>query len=141
VARRGTTRAEGFEERIASIVEATSSRYGELGERAGGLNPNAPLADDFKAQMRPVAVGDRRAADEIEALTPPRTAAELVQQLETALRARAGAFAQAAGATTVTLQRLEEEGSITEAGEQINRVLQQLRDAELLPEEQPHDEG
>jgi hypothetical protein len=131
---------EGFEERLASIVEATSSRYGELGERAGGLNPNAPLADDFKAQMRAVAVGDRRAADEIEALTPPEAAAELVQQLETALRARAGSLEQAAGPTTITLQRLEEEGSITEAGEQINRVLQQIRDAGFFPEEQPHDE-
>jgi hypothetical protein len=132
---------EGFEERLASIVEVTSSRYGELGERADGLNPNAPLTDDFKTQMRAVAVGDLRAADEIAALTPPQTAAELVQQLETALRARARAFEQAAGPTTITLQRLEEEGSIAEAGEQIDRVLQQLRDAGFFPEEQPHDEG
>jgi hypothetical protein len=53
---------EGFKERLASIVEAASSRYGELGERAGSVNPNASLTDDFKAQMRAVAGGDRRAA-------------------------------------------------------------------------------
>ena len=63
-------REEGFKELLANIVETASSRYGELGERAGSVNPNAPLADDFKAQMRAVAVSDRRAADQIEALTP-----------------------------------------------------------------------
>jgi hypothetical protein len=104
------------------------------------VNPNAPLPDDFKAQMRAVAEGDRRAADEIEALTPPQAAAELIQQLGAALRARADAFERAAGARTITLQQLEEEGSITEAGEQIDRALQQLREAGLLPDEQPHNE-
>jgi hypothetical protein len=103
------------------------------------VNPNAPLADDFKARMRAVAVADRRAADEIEALTPPQAAAELIQQLGAAVRARAGAFEWAAGAT-ISLQQLEEEGSITEAGEQIDRVLQQLREAGFLPDEQPHNE-
>lgn len=131
---------EGFKERLASIVEPASARYGELGERAGGVNPNTPLPDDFKAQMRAVASGDRRAADEIEALTPPQAAAEVIQQLGAALRARADAFERAAGATTITLQQLEEEGSITEAGEQIDRALQQLREAGFLPDEQPHNE-
>jgi hypothetical protein len=131
---------EGFKERLASIVEQASSRYGELGERAGSVNPNAPLADDFKAQLRAVASGDRRAADEIEALTAPQAAAELIQQLGAALRARAGALERAAGETTITLQQLEEEGSITQAGEQIDRALQQLREAGFLPDEQPHNE-
>ena len=133
---------EGFKERLASIVETASSRYGELGERAASVNPNAPLADDFKAQMRAVAGGDRRAADQIEALTPRQASAELlIQQLAAALRARAGAFERAAGATTITLQQLEEEGSITEAGEQIDRVLQQLREAGFVADEQPHNES
>ncbi|HET6752616.1 MAG TPA: hypothetical protein VFH23_01535 [Jiangellaceae bacterium] len=130
---------ERFGERLATVVEPASAGYGELGERSGSVNPNAPLPDDFKAQMRAVAEGDRRAADEIEALTPPQAAAELIQQLGAALRARAGAFERAAGAT-ISLQQLEEEGSITEAGEQIDRVLQQLREAGFLPDEQPHNE-
>jgi hypothetical protein len=63
---------------------------------------------------------------QIEALTPRQAGAELlIQQLGAALRARAGAVERAAGATTITVQQLEEEGSITEAGEQIDRVLQQ----------------
>jgi hypothetical protein len=128
---------DGFNERLASILEPASARYGELGERAGSVNPNAPLPDDFKAQMRAVAEGDRRAAHEIEALTPPQGAAELVQRLGAALRSRAGAFERTAGAT-ISLQQLEEEGSITEAGEQIDRVLEQLREAGFLPHEQPH---
>ena len=132
---------EGFKERLASIVETASSSYGELGERAGSVNPNAPLADDFKAQMRAVAGGDRRAADQIEALTPRQAGVELLtQQLGAALRARAAAFERAAGATTITLRQLEEEGSITDAGEQIDRVLQQLRQAGFLADEQPHNE-
>jgi hypothetical protein len=132
---------DGFNERLASIVETASSRYGELGERASSVNPNAPLADDFKAQMRAVAGGDRRAADQIEELTPRQAGAELlIQQLGAALRARAAAFERAAGATTITLRQLEEEGSITEAGEQIDRVVQRLRQAGFLADEQPHNE-
>jgi hypothetical protein len=132
---------EGFKERLTSIVEAASSRYGDLGERASIVNPNAPLADDFKAQMRSVAGSDRRAADQIKALTPRQAGAELlIQQLGAALQARASAFERAAGATTITLQQLEEEGSITDAGEQIDRVLQQLREAGFLADEQPHNE-
>jgi hypothetical protein len=134
-------REEGFKERLANIVETASSRYGELGERAGSVNPNAPLADDFKAQMRAVAVSDRRAADQIEALTPRQAGAELlIQQLGAALRTRAAAFERAAGATTITLRQLEEEGSITEAGEQIDHVVQKLRQAGFLADEQPHNE-
>jgi hypothetical protein len=132
---------EGFKERVASILEAASSRYGELAERAANVNPNAPLADDFKAQMRAVAGGDRQAADELEALTPRQVrTALLIHQLGAALRARAGAFEHAAGATTITLRQLEEEGSITEAGNRLDRVLQQLREAGFVADEQPHNE-
>jgi hypothetical protein len=130
---------EGFRERLAAIVEPASARYGELGERAGSVNPSAPLPDDFKAQMRAMAESDRRAADEIGVLTPPRAAADLIQRLGAALRARAGAFERALG-PTISLQQLEEEGSITEAGEQIDHALQQLREAGFLPDEHPHDE-
>jgi hypothetical protein len=132
---------EGFKERLASIVEAASSQYGELAERADRVNPNTPLADTFKAQMRAVAGSDQRAADQIETLTPGQAAAaKLVRQLGAALRARAGAFERAAGATTITLRQLEEDGSITDAGEQIDRAVQQLREAGLVADEQPHNE-
>lgn len=129
-----------FSAQLASVLETASSRYGELAERAGSVNPNQPLADEFKAQLRSTADGDRRTADEIEALTPPPAVSSVLQELAGALRARAAAFERAAGTATTTMQHLEEEGSITDAGERIDRVLRQLRRQGLLPDDQSHDE-
>lgn len=130
---------DDFKARLSRIVGDASEQYGALAERAGNINPNEDLPDDFKAQMNAVASTDRRAADAIDALSAPQSAVDLVDALVAALRARADAFEGVASQATVTLQEIERDAPLTEAGEQLDRAVGQLRDAGFLREEAPHD--
>lgn len=131
----GASEGADFKTLLGRIVQDASEQYGALAERAGSINQNEPLPDDFKAEMREVAATARRAADGIEALSPPQAAREMVGALVVALRARADAMERAAARPTVTLQELESDASLTAAGEALDRALGQLRDAGFLPEE------
>lgn len=118
---------EEFSDRLQSIDRRESERFERLAEQAMRLKPDQPLTDEVKQGMREFAGGLRRAADELEALNPPEEAEEATETLIEALRERAAAFEQAAREERITLQQLEEEGSITKAGEKIDRALEQLR--------------
>lgn len=130
---------DDFKARLSRIVEDASEQYGALAERAGNINPNEALPDDFKAEIDAVGATARRAADAIDALSAPQSAVDLVDALVAALRARADAFEGVASQATVTLQEVERDAAITKAGEQLDRALRQLRDAGFLREEEPHD--
>lgn len=128
-----------FKTLLGRIVEDASEQYGALAQRARTFKPNEPLPDDFKSQMRAFAATARRAADGIEALSPPQAAAALVKTLVGALRTRADGFERAAARATITLQEIETDASITKSGEDLDSAFGQLREAGFLPEEQPHE--
>lgn len=128
-----------FNARLQAILQDARANYVELAERASKVDPNKPLPDDFKARMRSQAASDRRAADAIQSLAAPQPAQESLRTLVTSLRARADAFEKAASQAVVTMQQLEEEGTLTAAGDRIDGALRALRDAGYLPKEEAHD--
>lgn len=136
---RGASDKADFKTLLGRIVQDASEQYGALAERVRDINDNDRLPDDVKAAMREVAATARRAADGIEALSPPQEAVEMVRSLVAALRARADAFERAAARPAVTMQDLERDGSLTAAGEALDRALGRLRGAGFLPNEEPHD--
>lgn len=133
-----TSEKDSFNTLLGRIVQDASEQYGVLAERVRAVSDNEPLPDAIKAQMREVAAVARRAADGIAELSPPQPAVELVRALVAALRARADAFERAAARSSVTLQELERDGSLTAAGEALDRALGKLREAGFLPKEVPH---
>lgn len=126
---------EEFGDRLQSIKQRESARFERLAQRVMRLKPTQPLPDDVKQAMRDVAGGNRRAADELDELAPPEDAEDATKGLIEALRERADAFVQAAREERITLRQLEEEGSITKAGEKIDRAFERLRKEGFLPKE------
>lgn len=124
-----------FGDRLQSIKQRESARFERLAQRAMRLEPNQPLPDDVKQAMRDVAGGNRRAADELDELNPPEDAENATRSLIEALRERAEGFEQATREERITLRELEEKGSITQAGEKIDRAFERLRQEGFLPEE------
>lgn len=123
---------EEFSDRLQNIDRRESARFERLEEQAVRLKPDQPLTEDVKQGMREFAAGLRRAADELEELTPPKDAEAVTVTLIEALQERAGAFEQAAREGRTTLRELEEQGSITKSGEKIDRAFEQLRTEGLL---------
>lgn len=125
---------EEFKDRLQSIDRRESERFERLAQRVMRLKPDQLLPDDVKEGMRDVAAGNRRAADELDELNPPKDAEDATGGLIEALRERADAFAQAAREQRISLRQLEEEGSTTKAGEKIDRAFERLRREGFLPE-------
>jgi hypothetical protein len=126
---------EEFGDRLQSIKQRESARFERLAQRVMRLEPNQPLPDDVKQAMRDVAGGNRRAAGELDELKPPEDAEEETRSLIEALRERADGFEQAARKEQITLRELEEEPTITRAGERIDRAFERLGKEGFLPEE------
>lgn len=131
---------EEFGDRLQSINQRESARFERLAQRAMRLKPDQALSGDLKQDMREVAGGNRRAAEELDELEPPEDAEEETERLVEALRERADGFEQAASQERMTLRGLEEERSITKAGEKIDGAFERLRKQGFLPEEDDHSE-
>ena len=139
VAPSGPNSEKDFTSQLQSIVQSAGAQYGELADAAQALDPSEPVPQDFKVRMRELAASDRRAADKIEKLTPPRAAQEPTMALVAALRARADAFEEAAGEMDVSLRDLEETSSLVTYERALDEALRRLQDAGFLLEEPPHD--
>lgn len=124
---------EEFSDRVQSIDRRESERFGRLVEQATRLKPDQLLPNEVKQGMRGFAAGLRRAADELDELNPPEGAEEVTETLIEALRERADGFEQAAREERITLRQLEEQRSITKAGDKIDRAFEQLRTDGFLP--------
>lgn len=125
---------EEFSDRLQSIKQRESARFERLAQQAMRLKPNELLPGDVKQAMRDVAGGNRRAADELDELNHPEGAEAEARALIAALRERAEGFERAAREQRITLRQLEEQGSITKAGEKIDRAFERFRREGFLPE-------
>jgi exonuclease VII large subunit len=120
---------EAFDDRLESIDRQGSERYARLEDLARSLKPDQPLTQEVKLAMRRYAAGLSRLADRLEEITPPVSAERATATLVDALRERASAFQQAAQQERTTLSALERQGSVTNAGDGIDRAFEQLRQA------------
>jgi hypothetical protein len=128
---------DAFGDRLQSIGRRGSARYERLAEKAMRLKPDQALTDEVKQGMRRYAEALARAADRLDELNPPTDAEDETATLTEALRERAETFTQAASEQRVTLRQLEQQGSITNAGEKIDRAFEQLRQEGFLRQDSP----
>jgi hypothetical protein len=128
---------DAFGDRLQSIDRQGSARYERLEQQAMRLKPDQPLTDEVRRGMRQYAGTLAHAADRLEELNPPEDAEDENATLTEALRERADAFEQAAREQRVTLRQLEQQGSITNAGEMIDRAFERLRKQGFLREASP----
>jgi hypothetical protein len=126
---------DAFNDRLQSIGRHGSASYERLEKLALRLKPDQPLTREVKQAMRRYAAGLARFADRLEELNPPEAAEQDTATLVEALRERASAFQQAARQEQTALGALERQGSITEAGERIDRAFEQLRQDGFLRQE------
>lgn len=126
---------DAFNDRLQSIDRQGSERYARLEELARSLKPDQPLTQEVKVGMRRYAAGLSRFADRLEELNPPEAAEQVTATLVDALRERASAFQQAARQERTTLRALERQGSVTKAGDRIDRAFEQLREDGVLRQE------
>jgi hypothetical protein len=124
-----------FNDRLQTIDRQGSERYERLAELAQRLKPDQPLTREVKLAIGRYAAGLARFADRLEELNPPEAAEQDTATLVEALRERASAFQHAARQERTTLRALERQGSITEAGERIDRAFEQLREDGFLRQE------
>lgn len=129
-----------FRGSLQRIKQREGARFNHLAQRALRLKPNQALPGDVKQAMQDAAEGNRRAAEELDELEPPEDAEQDTHTLIEALRQRADGFERAARRKRITLGELEEERSITRAGETIDRAFERLRKQGFLPEEDDHPE-
>jgi hypothetical protein len=118
---------EAFDDRLESIGRQGSERYARLEELARSLKPDQPLTQEVKLAMRRYAAKLSRLADRLEELTPPVAAEQATATLVDAMRERAWAFEQAAQQDRTTISALARQGSVTKAGDRIDRAFEQLR--------------
>jgi len=126
-----------FSDRLQSIDQQGSERWGRLAQRAKDLKPDQPLPSEVKQPMRELIEFQRQTADELEELNPPEGADEPVEKLIEALRERTGTFERATEAGRFTQQEFDQ---ITQSGEKIDAALEQLRKEGFLPREEEHEE-
>ncbi len=124
---------EEFADRVQSIDRRESARFARLAQQAMRLGPDEALTEEVRGGMREFAGALRVAADELEALNPPKEASEATDMLVAALRERAAGFEEAAGRERVTIRELERDGSITRAGDKVDRAFERLRTDGFLP--------
>lgn len=119
---------DAFEDRLQGIERWGSTRYAGLTEQALRLRPDQPLTNEVKRAMSRYAQGLARAADQLDDINPPQPAEKGTAMLIEALRERASGFERAAHKQRTTLRELARERSTTQAGEQIDRAFEQLRE-------------
>lgn len=127
---------EEFRDRMQSIHEQGGQLWGRLAQQAGDLTPGQPLPADVRQPMRAMVEFQRSTADELDGLDVPQGADEEVQEFVDALRERTRLFERAAEAGRLTQEDFE---LITQAGEQIDAVFQQLRDEGFLVSVEEHE--
>lgn len=127
-----------FEDRLAGIERREGARFERLAQRAASVEEDQPLRDDLRQAMTAVAEGHRRAADELVRLSPPEEAQAATDELVEALRKRAASFEEAARKQRITLRELEQDRSITEAGESVDRARERLRTQGFLRAQDDH---
>jgi hypothetical protein len=128
---------EEFGERLQSIDQRGGERWGRLAQVAADLEPDQALPADVKQPMTELVEFQRQAAAELAELNPPEEAEEEVEMLIEALRERTVAFEQAIAAGRFTPRQSEQ---ITESGDKIDEVFEQLRKEGFLPEADEHEE-
>jgi len=128
---------EELSDRLQSIDQRGSERWGRLAEEAKDLQPDQPLTAEVKQPIRELVEFQRQAADELEALSPPEGAEEEVDKLIEALRERTENFEQAIEAGRFTRQEFDQ---ITESGDKIDEAFEQLRKEGFLPKVEEHEE-
>jgi hypothetical protein len=131
----GRLSRDAFNDRLQSIDRQGSASYERLEKLALRLNPDQPLTREVKLAIRRYAAGLARFADRLEELNPPEAAEQDTATLVEALRERASAFQQAARQQQTTLRALDPQGSITKAGERIDRAFEQLRQDGFLDQQ------
>jgi mannitol-1-phosphate/altronate dehydrogenase len=127
---------EEFSDRLQSIDQRGSERWGRVAQRANDLKPDQPISADLKQPMRELVEFQRQAADELEELNPPEDAKEEVEKLIDALRERTEIFDHAIAVGRFTPPEFDQ---ITKAGDKIDEAFQQLRDNGFLPKVEEHD--
>jgi hypothetical protein len=128
---------EEFGERLQSIDQRGSERWGRVAQGAADLEPDQPLPADVKQPMRELVEFQRQAAAELAELNPPEDAEEEVEKLIKALRDRTEVFEQAIEAGRLTRRDFDQ---ITESGDKIDEAFEQLRKEGFLPEADEHEE-
>ena len=133
----GQSSHDEFSDRLQSIHRQGSELWGRLAEQAGDLKPGQPLPADVRQPMREMVEFQRSTVEELEGLDVPHGAEEEVQEFVDALRERTRLFEKAAEAGRFTQQGSEQ---LTQAGEKIDAVFQQLRAEGFLPSVEEHEE-
>lgn len=128
---------EELSDRLQSIDQRGSERWGRLAEEAEDLQPDQPLTAEVKQPIRELVEFQRQTADELEELNPPDGAEEAVKMLAEALRERTATFEQGIGAGRFTQRDFDE---ITQAGDKIDEAFEQLRKEGFLPKVEEHEE-
>jgi len=128
---------EELGERLQSIDERGSERWGRVAQGAADLEPDHPLPTDVKQPMRDLVEFQRQAAAELAELNPPEDAEEEVEKLIEALRERTVVFERAIEAGRFTRRDFDQ---ITESGDKIDEAFEQLRKGGFLPEANEHEE-
>jgi hypothetical protein len=128
---------EEFGERLQSIDQRGGERWGRLAQVAAELEPDQALPADVKQPMTDLVEFQRQAAAELAELNPPEDAEEEVEMLIEALRDRTEVFEQAIEAGRFTRRDSDQ---ITESGDKIDEVFEQLRKEGFLPEADEHEE-
>src|SRR5918994_895911 len=114
---------EEFGERLQSIDQRGSERWGRVAQVAADLEPNQALPADVKQPMTDLVEFQRQAAAELAKLNPPEEAEEEVEMLIEALRDRTEVFEQVIEAGRFTRRDF---GQITETGDKIHEAFEQL---------------
>ena len=127
---------EEFSDRLQSIDQRGSERWGRVAQRANDLKPDQPISADVKQPMRELGEFQRQAAGELEGINPPEDAKEEVEKLIDALRERTEIFDHVIAVGRFTPP---EGDQITKSGDKIDEAFQQLRDKGFLPNVEEHD--
>jgi hypothetical protein len=127
---------EAFSDRLQSIGQEGSERWGRLAERAGDLKPGQPLPADVEQPMRELVEFQRQAVRELEELNPPKDAEEEVETLIEALRERTETFEQVLVARRFTPRQSDQ---VTRSGDRIDAAFEQLRAQRFLPTVEEHE--
>jgi hypothetical protein len=128
---------DDFSDRLQSIGQEGSERWGALAQRAVDLKPGQPIPADVEQSLRELVEFQRQAVSELEGLNAPEDAGELVEMLIDALRERTARFEQAIDAGSFTERR---SGQITQSGEKIDEAFERLRNDGFLPKEDAHED-
>jgi hypothetical protein len=126
-----------FSDRLQSIGQEGSERWGALAQRAADLKPGQPIPADVGQSLRELVEFQRQAVSELEGINAPEDAGEPVEMLIDAFAERTATFEQAIDAGSFTERQ---SGQITQSGEKINEAFERLRKDGFLPKEEAHED-